>query len=262
MEKVVKESFKPKNNAQKGSSIKKILFTALTVILSITSILFGYLYFSTKSNISEDISDDSVEEKNNDETMSETQEETTTCDFDKIRSERISTESDRFHIVYEFILGTLPSPLESYSSCKDTLTSIIKTVVENQDILASEDIETITANIDNNNFKYLIDHDFIVYGFTGGKIWNVNIIDESVDLLLEIDASGPISIGPAYVINQDDTSYLFFSTASAGLGGTAEETDTLNDIRKNMCDNGDLGIWMYDSSNKDLTKIKNSKDCV
>jgi hypothetical protein len=240
---------------EKKISIKRIFIATTIIFLLITTLYFGYLYLTEDEDVENIDSIESV--KTEEEVVEDEIEEEVVCDFDKIKEEA-QDDNSRVRFVYTAILDPTPGPRSPYAPCKETLKTIIQNIIENE---KNPEIpsDRLISEIGWGRIEYLIDDIFIVYSF--GDIWSIDIINETVDLLWKTQGSG-LAISQLYAISERNVSRLFFSTHPIGLGGSKEEEAIIHSIIKTMCDNGDLGTFMYDTSTEKVTQIAEAEECI
>jgi hypothetical protein len=234
------------------STKKRIPLVILTLFLLITTLCFGYLYLAED----EDIEDTDYTELV--DTEKEIDDKEVVCDFNDITRQVTEDTYSRVHFAYEFILKPNASPENPYTACKETLKTIIQNIIENE---KNPEIpsDRLISTIEYNHIEYLIDDIFIVYSF--GDIWSIDIINETVDLLWKTQGSG-LAISQLYAISEKNVSRLFFSTHPLGLGGTEEDTKAINNAIKTMCEAGDLGTFVYDTSTEEVEKLYDAEECT
>jgi hypothetical protein len=239
-----KETKKPK------ISIRNVLIVILITFLSITALYFGYLYYSKDYTELKETNDESLKEDN----------EQTTCDFNWIMEEVSKDSSFRVHFAYEQILDPNGNTSSPYAACKDELKSKLKNILKESDYFDTDSINMLNARIDYGTIGYLIDDYFIVASLT--ELWKIDIVENSVDLLWESKNPSFLGIQELYVIAENNTSRAFFLTGTSGLGGTSEDQEVLDNIVKDMCDSGELGTWVYDTSTGTIQKLYEGETCL
>ncbi len=243
---------------QKRISLKRVVAVSLIAILAFTSLVLAYLYLSEVSRDTNSPDTSSTQDGENEET-----EEGVICDFDKLKGDA-QKDNARVKLAYEYILEPNASPASPYAACKETLKTTIKNIFTEQEDITSdkEELAMLKSEIDEDMVKYLIDDIFVVYT-PYGKIWEVDIVKETVDLLWEIESESRIGIYDAHIISEYNTSRMFFSTKVDGLGGaTEEDNEAIDNLIEQLCKEKDLAIWMYDTATEAVTRIADSEQCL
>ena len=243
-------------------SLKRILTALSFSILLITSLLFGYFYFTDTDSIIRIVTEKSQTQENENDDDDESE---VVCDFEEIK-ESVAEEKDssRVHLAYRFILDPDPSPLSPYAACKETLKSTIISILEKQKNgeYDNELLESIAFMVEDGYIEYLIDDDFVINGLFDSTLWKVNIVDESLDILWEVKNNDTISVFGLTIIQESNTAKMFFGTGYDGMGGaTEEEQEAYDKMVRSSCELNELGIWMYDTSTNATTKIADSEEC-
>ena len=244
------------NKSEKSNaiSLKRILIALTFSILLITSLLFGYLYFSKENILSSLTTRCENSEVKKVQEGEDGEESKVVCDFEKIKAGAVK-DSSRVHLDYLFILFPNVPPSNPWAACKETLKSTIIGVIEKQEKYDSELLENLSYNVENDYIEYLIDDDFVIWG-SDWAIWKVNILDESLEILWEMKPSYAVTIFDLETIHEDNTAKLLFGTKNIGI-----DEESYENMLSSSCKLGELGIWMYDTSTNAVTKIADSEQC-